>query len=394
MSAKKETKVTKTTKTVKTQAPAKAVKATKPAVTKSTKPAVKATPAPAAPTTPPEVVTSLAISAITADHANNVRYFKEDPQQMQGLVESIKADGVIEPLLVTTAEGKGGEKGGGKGEGFILVAGYRRLTAAKAAGLKSVPVVVREGMSDQDRLKLALQENIQRRNLSPMEFALNIKRVRGEFAWEGEGSTAKVARFLSVSPATITQYEKLLQLPAAVQRKVHERTIGSQAGQDVAAIVEEFGEDVGEKVLERAQEIEKKRRGKKGKGAKSTKAPKPRKAEVEEEDNDNAGDDDDAMDTGDVGAAGDAGDEDTAESDSDTPPPVITQAAVRKAAREFGIGTDKARKLGDWTEFLEGLAMDDDTPRLKEYAEKSLEWQRGKLEDEEYLAYLMGVFVD
>lgn len=83
------------------------------------------------------------------------RYF--DPQKLAGLVESIKQHGILEPLLVRPV-----------GSVYELVAGERRYRAAKDAGLREVPVVIRE-MNDSDALQVALIENLQREDLNPVE---------------------------------------------------------------------------------------------------------------------------------------------------------------------------------------------------------------------------------
>ncbi|MDX2212768.1 MAG: ParB/RepB/Spo0J family partition protein [Oculatellaceae cyanobacterium bins.114] len=83
------------------------------------------------------------------------RYF--DPQKLAGLVESIKQHGILEPLLVRPV-----------GSAYELVAGERRYRAAKDAGLRELPVVIRE-MNDADALQIALIENLQREDLNPVE---------------------------------------------------------------------------------------------------------------------------------------------------------------------------------------------------------------------------------
>lgn len=102
------------------------------------------------------------------------RYF--DPQKLAGLVESIKQHGILEPLLVRPV-----------GPDYELVAGERRYRAAKDAGLRAVPVVIRE-MTDSDALQIALIENLQREDLNPVEetegllqlLALELKKPEAE----------------------------------------------------------------------------------------------------------------------------------------------------------------------------------------------------------------------
>jgi len=301
------------------------------------------------------------IKDIVADAEANVRYFKEDPKLIEHLAESIKRDGVIEPLIVRATE---------ELDTYGLIAGYRRLKAAKEAGLKAVPCIVREGIDDQAQLRISLTENIQRKNLSPMEFAMNCKRVRGEFAWEGETNTKKVAKFMGMDDATITQMEKLLVLPANQQRMVHENFIGAQTGQDIADIVKKFGVEKGEKVVERAAEIEQekqaakeqksaaKSKGKSGAPSKPSEAARSAKAEKAER------------------AA---------------KKPAITQRSVRKAAKELKVEIKHARNIKDLMEIFE-VCLDGDSEPLKVVAQAVIDWQKGEVGDEE-LIKVLGVTV-
>ncbi len=114
------------------------------------------------------------LSKITFPNQQPRRYF--DPQKLAGLVESVKQHGILEPLLVRPV-----------GSGYELVAGERRYRAAKDAGLKEVPVVIRE-MTDSDALQIALIENLQREDLNPVEetegilqlLALELKKPEAE----------------------------------------------------------------------------------------------------------------------------------------------------------------------------------------------------------------------
>lgn len=94
-----------------------------------------------------------------------------DQQSLDELAESIKKNGVMQPIVVRPI-----------GDGlFEIVAGERRFRASKLAGQKTVPAVIRE-LSDSDTVVMALIENIQRENLSPMEEAVSIKRLKDEFS--------------------------------------------------------------------------------------------------------------------------------------------------------------------------------------------------------------------
>jgi ParB family chromosome partitioning protein len=125
------------------------------------------------------------------------KHFDED--RLQRLAESIAEKGVIQPLLVSRA----------KGNRFRLIAGERRLRAARMAGLEEVPVVVMDPPGDVTNLELALIENIQRHDLNPIEEAMAYARLINDFDLTQEQVASKVGRKRS----TITNTLRLLNLP-------------------------------------------------------------------------------------------------------------------------------------------------------------------------------------
>ncbi len=129
-----------------------------------------------------------------------------DEEKLNALAESIRERGVIQPLLVSRA----------KGNRYDLIAGERRLRAAKIAGVDEVPVVVMEPGSDNESLELALIENIQRQDLNPIEEATAYSRLIHEFNLTQEEVAAKVGRKRS----TITNVLRLLKLPRPLQDDV------------------------------------------------------------------------------------------------------------------------------------------------------------------------------
>ncbi len=98
-------------------------------------------------------------------------------------------------------------------EGFILIAGERRLLAARQAGLESVPVILREA-SDQQQVELALVENVQRADLGPLEAAEAYRQLSEEFGLSHDDIAARVGK----SRVAITNTLRLLKLPASVQQ--------------------------------------------------------------------------------------------------------------------------------------------------------------------------------
>lgn len=127
------------------------------------------------------------------------------------LIESIKDYGVIQPLIVTKKAG-----------GYELIAGERRLRASKQAGLDKIPVIIRDA-SRQEKLEVALIENIQRENLNPIELATAYQQLADEFNL----NQSQVAKRLGKSRSTVANVMRMLNLPdeiksAIAQGKVNE----------------------------------------------------------------------------------------------------------------------------------------------------------------------------
>jgi ParB family transcriptional regulator, chromosome partitioning protein len=127
-----------------------------------------------------------------------------DEAKIEELASSIRHQGIIQPLVVRP-----------KGDQFELIAGERRWRAAMKAGVRQVPVVVREA-SDHEALQLALIENLQREDLNPIEEANGYKRLQEEFQWSQEEMAEKVGK----SRPAIANAIRLLALPTDVQREV------------------------------------------------------------------------------------------------------------------------------------------------------------------------------
>jgi ParB family chromosome partitioning protein len=134
-----------------------------------------------------------------------------DPQELSELAASIREHGVIQPLILT--------RGGQPGE-FTLIAGERRLMAARQAGLREVPAIVREA-TEQQLVALALVENVQRTDLGPLETAEAYRQLAEEFNLSHEAIAYQVGK----SRVTITNTLRLLKLPADVQAALAEEQI-------------------------------------------------------------------------------------------------------------------------------------------------------------------------
>lgn len=124
-----------------------------------------------------------------------------DSESIQELADSIKKYGVLQPLLVQK-----------KGERYEIVAGERRWRAAKEAGLKEIPVVIRE-YTKQQSMEIALIENVQREDLNPIEEAMAYQQLMQEF----ELTQEEIAERVSKNRVTITNSLRLLKLDKRVQ---------------------------------------------------------------------------------------------------------------------------------------------------------------------------------
>ncbi len=140
---------------------------------------------------------------------------KIDPDAVQELANSIKEHGLIQPLIVTPAPDSTE-----LAPRYQLIAGERRWTAAKIAGLANVPVIVR-GATDQEMLELALVENIQRADLNVLEEASAYKQLMDDFGLTQEQVATKVGK----NRTTITNALRLLKLPEEVRAALAEETI-------------------------------------------------------------------------------------------------------------------------------------------------------------------------
>ncbi|HMD89784.1 MAG TPA: ParB/RepB/Spo0J family partition protein [Anaerolineaceae bacterium] len=134
-----------------------------------------------------------------------------DRDGLQELSDSIRQHGVLQPLLVTYEP---------QNEQYILVAGERRLRAAQMAGLEFVPVVIRQ-VTDQERLELALVENVQRSDLTPLETAEAYRQLNEEFKLSHEEISSRVGK----SRVSVTNTLRLLKLPETIRKALAEGRI-------------------------------------------------------------------------------------------------------------------------------------------------------------------------
>lgn len=137
-----------------------------------------------------------------------------DDEALQGLVESIRDKGILQPLLV--------RRDSETTNSYELIAGERRWRAAQIAGLHEVPVVIRE-LSDREALEIALIENIQRQDLTPLEEAEGYKRLMEEF----EHTQEDLARSVGKSRSHVANMMRLLALPDPVKGMVQDGALSA-----------------------------------------------------------------------------------------------------------------------------------------------------------------------
>jgi ParB family chromosome partitioning protein len=160
-----------------------------------------------------------------------------DDHALEELAQSIKSNGIIQPLVVR--KGQSGE--------YQLIAGERRLRAAKIAGLKQVPVVIRRS-TDREALELALIENIQRQNLNCIDEALAYFQLIQDFNLTQEETAQRVGK----DRATVANFLRLLRLPEAIIDDLKRQILSFGHGKALLAL-----EDNDQRLRARALIVEK-----------------------------------------------------------------------------------------------------------------------------------------
>jgi ParB family transcriptional regulator, chromosome partitioning protein len=144
-----------------------------------------------------------------------------DKQMLEQLAESIKNYGVLQPLVVTPAH---------KGM-YAIIAGERRWRASQLAGLKKVPAIVRT-TKELEQLEIALVENVQRVDLSPLEQAVSIERLHQQFSMKYDA----IAQRLGKASSTVNNIVRLLQLPEAARAALEKQEISEGHARAILAL--------------------------------------------------------------------------------------------------------------------------------------------------------------
>ena len=157
-------------------------------------------------------------------------------EQMAELTESVRSHGVIQPIVVRPAGGAGR---------YQIVVGERRVRACRAAGLTTIPAVVRE-WDDRTSMEAALVENLQRQDLNPMEEARAFRRLMEDFHWTQED----VAHRIDKSRPHVANMLRLLALPPAIQEWIQEGQLSVAHGKALLSADESRWMKLAERAVE------------------------------------------------------------------------------------------------------------------------------------------------
>lgn len=166
-------------------------------------------------------VIELKVNQIEPNREQPRKNFDEDA--LQELADSIKKHGIIQPLVVQK-----------KGEYYEIIAGERRWRAAKIAGLKHIPAVIKD-YSEQEMVEIALIENIQRQDLNPIEEAMAFKQLMQEYDLKQD----ELAERVSKSRTAVTNSMRLLKLPQKIMEMVINNELSSGHARTLLSIEDE-----------------------------------------------------------------------------------------------------------------------------------------------------------
>ncbi|MFA5124552.1 MAG: ParB/RepB/Spo0J family partition protein [Patescibacteria group bacterium] len=162
-----------------------------------------------------------------------------DAEALEGLAESIREHGIIQPLIVTK-----------RGEDYELIAGERRLKAGKLAGLRTVPAIIRE-VSEQKKMELALIENLQREDLNSLEVAMAYKKLEDEFNL----SRAELAKKVGKSTSSVANSLRLLNLIPEVKEAIVDGRLSEGHARTLAGLPQDEQFDGLQRILENKMSV-------------------------------------------------------------------------------------------------------------------------------------------
>ena len=168
---------------------------------------------------PGATVQMVALDHLEANRQQPRRRFDDDG--LEELARSIKETGILQPVLVTRDADR-----------FRILAGERRVRAARLAGLTRVPVLVKEGLEDRDHLLVALIENVQRRDLTAMEEAESYWHLKDKFGMTQD----EIAERVGKDRTTVANAIRLLKLPAEIRAQVEDGLLSAGHARTLLAL--------------------------------------------------------------------------------------------------------------------------------------------------------------
>lgn len=185
-----------------------------------------------------ENIREVKISEIKSSHYQPRRYFDLDKQKE--LADSIREKGIIQPILIRPSK-----------DGYELIAGERRLQAARSIGLDRIPAIVKD-VIDNEVLEIALIENIQREDLNPIEEAEAYQRLIKEFNLTQES----VANKVGMDRSSVTNTLRLLKLPLEIQKQVSTGVISMGHARAILSLESEIQQlEVCEKIVKKGLSV-------------------------------------------------------------------------------------------------------------------------------------------
>lgn len=202
-------------------------------------------------------------------HANPYQPRKEfNDEALNSLAESIKKYGVLQPIIVTRIEKKTET---GTTTEYQIIAGERRFRASKIVGLKQIPVIIKE-RNNQEKLEIALIENVQRKNLNPIDKAEALNQLKEEFSL----TEKEIAQIAGMSREAVSNSIRVLTLPEEIIQALKEEKITEGHARALLSIKEvDIQKKVFEEILANSysvRDVEKISRGEKPKERKASKA--------------------------------------------------------------------------------------------------------------------------
>ena len=184
-----------------------------------------------------------AISTIKVEYVRRNRFQPRktfDADKLKELSDSIKENGLIQPIVVAKHTDTD----------FELIAGERRLEACKLAGIMTIPVYIKE-VSDKERLVLAIIENVQREDLSPIEEAKAYQRLIEEFGF----SHQDIAKTMNKDRATVTNILRLLKLSEKIQDLIEKKIITSGHARAILSLNEDLQDRFTNEIIEKQYSV-------------------------------------------------------------------------------------------------------------------------------------------